>query len=419
MKIGILTIGNELMNGRISDTNASFIAREANQQGWSVEAIMSVGDDFASIKNRLDYLLSMTDAVVCSGGLGPTTDDITTAAIAQAFSLPLYTDENVLSYIKDIFTKFNLRWVENNAKQAMFPQGAEIIPNSRGTAPGFALLVKGKFIFVIPGVPAEAKLMVTNGVFPALRQHFPQDEQYIVKQTIKTFGLSEAAVDDRLKNIDFVSLGVNVGFYPVFPENHIVLIAHQKTREEAQRNLQKAQDEVAARLHDYIFAYGEETLENVIAGLLTEKKLTISVAESCTGGMITNRLTDVSGSSVYLERGLITYSNAAKISMLGVPTKIIEKHGAVSEETARLMAEGVRKLAGTDLALSSTGIAGPTGGSREKPVGTIYIALSDAQQTICRYYAYRWDRKRNKDMFSEAALFLLKNYLQGKVNDTR
>jgi len=415
MKIGILTIGNELMNGRIVDTNASFIAREANQQGWSVEAIMSVGDDFSAIKNRLDYLLSMTDAVICSGGLGPTSDDITTAAIAEAFGLPLYTDENVLNFIKDIFTKFNFRWVENNAKQAMFPKGAEVLPNARGTAPGFALPVKGKLIFVIPGVPAEAKLMVTNGVIPTLRKHFPQDEQYIIKQTIKTFGLSEAAVDERVKDIDFHSLGVSIGFYPVFPENHIVLIAQSKNQNEAKNNLQKAQDEVLSHVQDYIFAYGEQTLEDVLAGLLTEKKLTIAVAESCTGGLIINRLTDVSGSSDYLERGLVTYSNAAKISMLGVPAEVIEKHGAVSEETARLMAEGVRKIAGTDLGLSSTGIAGPTGGSKEKPVGTVYIALADSKQTICRHYSYRWDRKRNKEVFSEAALFLLKNYLQRKL----
>lgn len=416
MKIGILTIGNELMNGRIADTNASFIAREAHQQGWSVEAIMSVGDDFAAIKDRLDYLLSLTDAVICSGGLGPTADDITTEAIARAFDLPLYTDENVLNYIKEIFTKFNFRWVENNAKQALFPHGAEIIPNARGTAPGFCLPVNGKLIFVIPGVPAEARLMIANGVFPLLHRHFPQSECCILKQTIRTFGLGEAAVDDKVKDVDFQSLGVSIGFYPVFPENHIVLIERGRNREEAQKNLQKAQDEVTARLQHYIFAYGEQSLEEVIAGRLTEKKLTIAVAESCTGGLITSRLTDVSGSSDYLERGLVTYSNAAKISMLGVPAEIIEKHGAVSEETARLMAEGVRKLAGTDLGLASTGIAGPTGGSPEKPVGTVYLAVADAQKTICRHHAFRWDRKRNKEVFSEAALFLLKNFLQGNFS---
>ncbi|OQC48172.1 MAG: Nicotinamide-nucleotide amidohydrolase PncC [Candidatus Marinimicrobia bacterium ADurb.Bin030] len=415
MRIGILTIGNELLNGRIADTNASFIAREANQQGWSVEAIMSVGDDFAAIKNRLDYLLAMTDAVICSGGLGPTSDDITTEAIAKAFNLPLYTDENVLNYIKDIFTKFNFRWVENNAKQAMFPQGAEVIPNARGTAPGFCLKVSGKLIFVIPGVPAEARLMITNGVFPLLRKYFPQDERHIIRHTIRTFGLGEAAVDDKVKDIDFKLLSVTIGFYPVFPENHIVLIAQHSNRDEAQKNLQQAQDEVTARLQHYIFAYGEQTLEEVIATLLIEKKLTIAVAESCTGGLITSRLTDVSGSSDYLERGLVTYSNAAKISMLKVPAEIIEKHGAVSEETARLMAEGVRKLAGTDLGLASTGIAGPTGGSKEKPVGTVYLAVADSKRTICRHYVYRWDRKRNKEVFSEAALFLLKNFLEGTI----
>jgi len=419
MRIGILTIGNELLNGRIADTNASFIAREANQQGWSVEAIMSVGDDFAAIKNRLDYLLAMTDAVICSGGLGPTSDDITTEAIAKAFNLPLYTDENVLNYIKDIFTKFNFRWVENNAKQAMFPQGAEVIPNARGTAPGFCLKVSGKLIFVIPGVPAEARLMITNGVFPLLRKYFPQDERHIIRHTIRTFGLGEAAVDDKVKDIDFKLLSVTIGFYPVFPENHIVLIAQHSNRDEAQKNLQQAQDEVTARLQHYIFAYGEQTLEEVIATLLIEKKLTIAVAESCTGGLITSRLTDVSGSSDYLERGLVTYSNAAKISMLKVPAEIIEKHGAVSEETARLMAEGVRKLAGTDLGLASTGIAGPTGGTKEKPVGTVYLAVADAQKTICRHYTFRWDRKRNKEVFSEAALFLLKNFCETQIAKTK
>jgi nicotinamide-nucleotide amidase len=414
MKIGILTIGNELMSGRTADTNSSFIAREINLQGWHVEAMMAVADDFTIIKSRLNYLLSLTDVVICTGGLGPTADDITTAAIAQAFGLSLYTDETVLQGIKDRFAKYNLRWVENNAKQAMFPQGAEVIPNPVGTAAGFALRVKEKLIFVIPGVPYETQKMLPERVIPILRRYFPGADQYSVKQTIKTFGLSEAAVDASLADIDFDSLGVNIGFYPVFPENHLVLISRQKTQEEAQRNLQTAQDEITVRLKNNIFHYGEQTLEEVVAGLLTGKKLTIAVAESCTGGLITNRLTDVSGSSVYLERSAVTYSNRAKVEMLGVGAEVIEKHGAVSEETARLMAEGIRKVAGTDLGLSSTGIAGPTGGSIEKPVGTVYLALTDGKQTICRHYAFRWDRKRNKMIFSEAALIMLKDYLEGK-----
>jgi nicotinamide-nucleotide amidase len=414
MKIGILTIGNELMNGRTADTNSSFIAREVNQQGWHVEAIMSVGDDFEAIKSRLNYLLPLTDAVICTGGLGPTADDISTAAIAQAFGLPLYTDENVLNYIKEIFTKYNLRWVENNAKQAVFPRGAEIIANPVGTAAGFALQREGKIIFVIPGVPAETKRMLPEGVIPVLRRYFPQNEQYSAKQTIKTFGLSEAAVDDALKDIDFNSLGVSIGFYPVFPENHLVLISRRKTLKEARDKLKMAQDEITNRLKKYIFHYGEKTLEEVVAALLIEKKMTLAVAESCTGGLITNRLTDVAGSSAFLERSVIVYSNAAKVNLLGIPVDVIGKHGAVSEETARLMAEGVRKLSGTDLGLSSTGIAGPTGGSPDKPVGTVYLALSDSAQTICAHHVFRWDRKRNKHVFSEAALIMIKNFLQEK-----
>ena len=415
MKIGILTIGNELMNGRIADTNSSFIAREMNLQGWQVETMMSVGDDFETIKTRLHYLLTFTDAVICTGGLGPTADDITTAAVAKAFDLPLYTDEKVLACLKELFIRFNLRWTDNNAKQAVFPQGAEVIPNPVGTAAGFVLPVQEKLVFVIPGVPSETYRMLPEGVIPVLRRYFPQPVRHSIKQTIKSFGLGEGTVDQRLADVNFDALGVSVGFYPVFPENHLVLIARSDSLEQAEKNMQKAVDEVTARLSDSIFGYSEKTLEEIIAEALTEKRLTIAVAESCTGGLIANRLTDVPGSSVYFERGLVTYSNEAKIQLLGVPPEIIEQHGAVSEETARLMAEGVRRIAKTALGLSSTGIAGPTGGSKEKPVGTVYVALADGAQTICRHYTYRWDRKRNKLVSSEAALFLLKNYLQGKV----
>ena len=415
MRIGILTIGNELMNGRIADTNSSFIAREMNLQGWQIETMMSVGDDFETIKTRLHYLLTFTDAVICTGGLGPTADDITTAAVAKAFDLPLYTDEKVLAYLKEIFVRFNLRWTDNNAKQAVFPQGAEVIPNPVGTAAGFVLPVQEKLVFVIPGVPSETYRMLPEGVIPVLHRYFPQPVRYSIKQTIKSFGLGEGTVDQRLADVNFDALDVSVGFYPVFPENHLVLIARSDSLEQAQKNMQKAVDEVTARLSDSIFGYSEKTLEEIIAAALTEKRLTIAVAESCTGGLIANRLTDVPGSSVYFERGLVTYSNEAKIQLLGVPAEIIDQHGAVSEETARLMAEGVRRIAKTALGLSSTGIAGPAGGSKEKPVGTVYVALADGAQTICRHYAYRWDRKRNKLVSSEAALFLLKNYLQGKI----
>jgi len=414
MKIAVLTIGNELMSGRTADANSSFLARETSLQGWSVEVMMSVEDNFAAISHRINFLLTLADVIICTGGLGPTADDITTEAIARALGLPLYQDEASLNHIKNIFMKRNLTWIENNTKQAMFPQGAEVIANPVGTAPGFALKTSGKWIFVIPGIPREAQSMFSTGVLPILQREFPQKEQYMVRQTIKTFGLTESAIDKTLADIDFAILGVSIGFYPVFPENHIVLVSRQMTDNAAREKLKLAQDEVYARLNKYIFTCGEETLEEIVANLLKEKKMTIAVAESCTGGLITNRLTDVPGSSEYMECAVVSYSNAAKITMLGVPAEVIEKNGAVSEETACLMAEGARKLAGTDLGLASTGIAGPSGGSENKPVGTVYLALSAADKTICRHHVYRWDRKRNKLIFSEAALHLLKNFLQGK-----
>ena len=414
MKIGILTIGNELMNGRIADTNSSFIAREINAAGWQIEAMMSVGDDEEAIKSRLHYLLKLVDAVICTGGLGPTADDITTAAIARAFGLPLVMDENVLAHLKNIFTSFNLRWTENNAKQALFPEGAEVIPNPVGTAAGFALPVKDKLVFVIPGVPSETTRMVPSGVIGLLRRYFPGQAQHTAKQTIKTFGLSEAAVDERLADFDFQSLGVSVGFYPVFPENHVVLIARATGQEQAKKNIAKATQEVSARLGDCIFAYGEQSLEETVAQILQEEKLTLAVAESCTGGLLANRLTDVPGSSAYFERGVVAYANQAKIDLLGVPVEILGRHGAVSEETARAMAEGVRRMAKTDIGLSTTGLAGPDGGTKEKPVGTVYIAVTDGRQTICRHHAFRWDRRRNKLISSEAALVMLKNFLEDK-----
>jgi len=362
LKTGIITIGNELTSGGIQDTNTALIARKFHLQGWQVVATMSVGDDEAMIKRALDFVLPLTDAVIITGGLGPTADDITTAAVAKAFYLPLYTDEKVLNHIKAIFSGYGLKWTENNAKQAVFPQGAQILDNPVGTAAGFSLKVHGKVLAVIPGVPVEVKRMLPEVVLPLLCRSFPEESRYLAVRTLKLFGLGEAAVDQAIAEIDLP--GVGVGFYPRFPENHIVLSARDAVEDAAWLRVKKAGEEIHKRLGSYIFAYDEETLEDVVAGLLKEKGLTVSVAESCTGGLITDRLTDIPGSSMYLERGLVAYSNRSKTDLLGVPEAVLEKHGAVSEETARLMAEGVRRLAGSDLGLATTGIAGPDGGGQ-------------------------------------------------------
>lgn len=417
MNIGIMTIGNELTSGRVMDANAAVIARHFVWQGWRVTATVSVPDDTEAIRRAMDYLLPQTEAVVVTGGLGPTADDITTEAIGEIFHLPLYTDEAVLTHIKNLFSTYRLKWTENNAKQAVFPRGAVIIPNPTGTAPGFAIRTGGKIIAVIPGVPAEMARMLTEGVIPLLRREFPDNARHVAVKTFKTFGLSEAAVDETLAALELAQTAIDVGFYPNFPENHIVLCAVGDDKTTVEARLNTAADQVFELLKNHIFAQDDETLEGVVARLLTAKGLTLAVAESCTGGLITDRLTDVPGSSVFLERGVVVYSNTAKINLLGVPAEVIATHGAVSETTARLMADGVRKLAKTDLGLAATGIAGPSGGSEAKSVGTVFIALADGNKTLCRRYHFRWARRRNKIISAQAALMLLRNYLIGVAGD--
>jgi nicotinamide-nucleotide amidase len=379
--------------------------------------MISVGDDDDAIRDALAHLLARVDAVIVTGGLGPTADDITTAALAKAFGLGLYSDPAVLAHIRARFEKFRLPWTENNAKQAVFPEGAEIIPNPNGTAAGFALRREGRIVAVIPGVPAEARRMLPEGVIPLLRKAFPGAALHVETSTFKLFGLPEAAVDEAMADADLAGLGVGIGFYPNFPENHLVLTVRESSADVAGEKLREAGARVEARLSKYIFAKGEETLAGNVARRMAERKLMLAVAESCTGGLITDRLTDIPGSSAFLERGVVTYSNAAKTALLGVPEAVIREYGAVSAETARRMAEGVRKSAGTDLGLAVTGIAGPSGGTEAKPVGTVFIALACGETTVCRPYAFRWERRRNKVMASQAALLMLWRYLTGELRD--
>jgi nicotinamide-nucleotide amidase len=419
MKVGILTIGNELISGKTQDTNSSFIARQLHAQGWQTSVIMSVPDDEGAIKIGLNHIMSLSDAVVVTGGLGPTADDITTSAVARAFGLGIYTDQSALKHIRDRFEKFQLKWTANNEKQAHVPEGAETIKNPVGMAWGYSLKKDGQIIAVVPGVPSEVKRMVPDGIIPLLRKEFKDATGHVESRTIKLSGITEANVDQILADVDFSSLGVNIGFYPNFPEIQIVLTAIAATEDVAKERITVADGRVSERLKQYIFAYDQDTLEGIIARLLTDKNLTLAVAESCTGGLVSDRLTDVSGSSAFLERGVIAYSNDSKADLLGVPEDVLKEFGAVSEKTAVSMAEGVRRLGKCNLGISTTGIAGPAGGTTEKPVGTVFIALANGTTTFCRHHNFRWDRRRNKTMMSQAALIMLKRYLTGELEDER
>lgn len=405
-------MGDELTGGSVQDVNASFAARELDMIGWSVSAILLVGDDPPSIISGLDYLLSRSDAVIVSGGLGPTADDITTAAVAEGVGRPLEMDEDVLAKLKERFRAFNIPWTENNAKQARFPRGATIIDNPVGTAAGFYLRVEKGAVAVVPGVPRELQRMIPEGVVPVLEREFAGERTAKARRTLKIIGLSESRVDEIIAGIGPFP-DISLGFYPHFPEQHLVVIARGRDTEEAAARLEEADERIRRALGGHVYGVDGDTLERVVAGLLERRGSTLAVAESFTGGLITDRLTDVPGISRFLERGIVAYSNDAKVELLGVPADVIEKHGAVSRETAECMARGVRASACTDLGLSTTGVAGPSGGSDEKPVGTVYIALAAPDGVFCRKLSLRWGRRGIKEIGAQTALDMARRYLTG------
>ncbi|MBN2568627.1 MAG: competence/damage-inducible protein A [Deltaproteobacteria bacterium] len=414
MKVGILAIGNELTSGMTQDTNSSFIAREMIAEGWKISAMMSVGDDESSIEEGLHHMLGISDSVVVTGGLGPTADDITTASIAHVFGLNLHTDIVVLEGLKERFRKRNLKWTENNAKQAMFPEGSCIIDNPVGSACGFYIEKAEKIVTVLPGVPDEMKSMLYEGVIPVLKWKFKESELITLRKTIKLFGLTESAIDEAVAQLDLSLPGISIGFYPRFPEIHIVITSLNKDRSVVKDNLELAQTRITESLKKNIFACDYETMEGVVAKCLRDRNMTLSVAESCTGGLISDRLTNIPGSSYFFERGVVAYSNTSKITLLNVPYSTIEQKGAVSKETAIAMAEGIRNKSETDIGLSTTGIAGPAGGSTHKPVGTVFIALSDGQRKHCKKFLFPWNRRRIKEISAQWALEMVRRYLTGR-----
>jgi nicotinamide-nucleotide amidase len=411
LNIGILTIGDELTSGRIQNTNAAWIASRMQRQGWNVASMLSVGDTEDSIGRAIDTFPDHCQAVVVTGGLGPTPDDITAKAVADACGLPLIKNDWVLASIKDRAEACGFRWREALERQALFPQGAEVIPNPVGSAWGFSLIHRGCLFIVLPGVPTEATRMVTDYVIPLLRRIDPGPPSAAVSRTLKFFGITESDIEEKIRPLTPEDGSVRIGFYPQFPEVHLVLTARHRREDQARKNLFVVEEAIAKALKPYLFGRDEETLAGVVGALLTAKGLTLAVAESCTGGLITDRMTDVSGSSLYLERGAVTYSNASKIALLNVPPEILAEHGAVSEPTAKRMAEGIRTAAGVYFGLSTTGIAGPTGAVPEKPVGTVYIALATPSGTVCRHFVFHRDRRNVKVAAAHTALMMLREYL--------
>lgn len=408
----IVTIGDELLRGEILDSNKAFLSERLLRLDLETARHVSVPDDATAIEEVLRDAAARARVVLISGGLGPTRDDITTEVAARAFGRRLLRDPVVLDGIRKFFQSLGREMAENNAKQADFPEDAEVLPNPLGTAPGFMLKAEDALLFFTPGVPRELQRMTDEEILPRIQSRLGRG-QVVRAALLRTFGLGESTLDNELRDLAQNEPGVALGFRTQFPDNLVRVVARASSQQEAQQKLRETLVKIHARLGDLVLGEGERPLEQIVGELLREKQLTLAVAESCTGGLLAHRITDVPGSSEYLIQAVVAYANESKLRELGVSPQDLEAHGAVSEPVARQMAEGVRGRAGADLGIATTGVAGPGGGSDEKPVGTLYLALADTQGTRVQRYQLMRERERNKLLASQLALDWIRRRVLG------
>jgi len=409
MKAEIITIGDELLYGQIEDSNSTFMAEKLTDFGIQVIFITSVGDDINRIAEAFDTARSRADVIIASGGLGPTSDDLTKKAIVKAFKRNLVFHPEILKNIEESFQKRGISMPSINQNQALIPQGAKALSNLWGVAPGIFIEDEEKLFFALPGVPVEMKWMLENEVLSILKSKMP--EHFIVHRKLRTTGISESALYEKIEKLIDPKEEVKIAFLPTYLGVDIRLTMEADDKDQALKKIDEKEGKLREILGAYIYGKDDQTLEMVVGNLLLERKKTIAVAESCTGGLIGAKFTNVSGSSRYFERGVVTYSNESKTELLSVPSEMIEKYGAVSEEVAVWMAEGVRRLAKTDYGLSVTGIAGPTGGTPQKPVGLVFIGFAHENDSFAQKFMFGQDRNSNRERAAQTALNLVRLFL--------
>ena len=412
MNAHILTIGDELLIGQVLNTNQAFIAERLNSIGVDVAFMATVGDRVDAVLGALRAAWESAAVTVVTGGLGPTHDDITRNALCTFFCTDLVPNEEVRRHIGELMKRRNLPWSAAAEDQSLVPRSAEVVPNPLGTAPGLRFSGDGKTMFVLPGVPYEMKEMIDGSVIPFLAPL--AGEQVIRHRTLLTTGIPESLLAAELGDIDQLLGGASLAFLPSPAGVRLRITVHGRNPAEADGTVRDVEGRIRAKVSRYIYGTDEEDLETVLGRMLAERKLTIAVAESCTGGLIAHRLTNVSGSSAYFERGVVTYSDASKTELLGVPADTIGACGAVSRETAESMASGIRSRARTDIGLSTTGIAGPAGGTPSKPVGTVWIGIADRAGTLALKFNFGEGRARIKERASQAALELVRRRLMNQ-----
>lgn len=412
MKSEIISVGTELLLGEIVDTNASYLSQKLADLGIDVHYRHTVGDNLARLSEVISTALSRSDVVILTGGLGPTEDDLTREAIAAATGRPLRRVPASEQWLREFFAARSRPLAPSNLKQADAPEGAEHMPNSCGTAPGIYLPWDGRLIFAAPGPPTELREMAERTILPLLREHLGETNQLFTRSLLLT-DIGESQVADALAALIDAQDDPTIAMYASPALVRVRLATKAADEAAARERFAPVEAEIRRLLPDNVFGTDDDTMAGVVGQLLRERGQTVAVAESCTGGLAASKITDVAGASDYFLAGVVAYANEAKQSLLGVPAEILGRHGAVSEECARAMALGVRAAARADYGLATTGIAGPGGGTEDKPVGLVYIAVADAAG--CSVVRLLWPstREQFKQRVSQMALGLLRKRILG------
>ena len=413
MNAHIITIGDEILIGQTVNTNAAFIGEQMVRNQIFIRKTSVVPDEEEEILKEFKACLDSNDVVIVTGGLGPTHDDVTRKCVVKFFHTELVKNNEVLEDIKNLFEKRKLEVTKVNEDQALVPKVAEVIRNSKGTAPGLWIEKDKKIFIVLPGVPYEMKAMIESFVLPRLINYM--GEQNIIQRqfNLLTTGIAESVLFEKLGNLEELLKDAKMAFLPSQFGVKLRITLKGENDDEINNKLVEIEQRIRSKVGRYIYSRTDIPLEQVVARLLEERSLTVAVAESCTGGHIADLLTNVSGSSKYFERGVISYSNASKVEILRVNEDTIAEFGAVSLEVARQMAEGIKSISGTDIGLAVTGIMGPTGGGTDKPVGLVYIGLCDDKVCTAKKFNFGDDRLLNKQRTAQAALDMIRRYILG------
>ena len=392
--IEIITTGDEILSGITQDTNFSWLCDSIFKYGVKVNYHQCIGDNLEHLINSLELASSRSNIIIFTGGLGPTDDDLTRLAASRFFNKKLIQNKNSEKKIKNIFKKRKRKYSKINKKQSFFPEGSKIIENPFGTADGFLIKKKNSSFYFFPGVPKELKIMIEKSLFKNLYKLIKSSKNFMKSEMLKIYGLPESEVAEIIDGIS--STNTEVGYRPSNFEIHLRLTSFGNTRENALSESKRFKTRIEKRLKNFIFSDKGETLAEVVFKKLLSNKITISFAESCTGGMISNTLTDIPGSSKVYGLGLNTYSNTAKNKILNVPFKLINKYGAVSRVVVRSMVKNLIKLSSSDVGVAISGIAGPGGGTDDKPIGTVFVAYLMNNKVITKKYFFTGTRKTVK-----------------------